>query len=54
MGMESSFEQVEKRSETLTERCFNGADNMIDALFLVHASRVNLARAQGRLEQLRN
>lgn len=29
-------------------------DNMIDALFRVHASRVNLARAQGRLEQLRN
>ncbi len=28
-------------------------DNMIDALFRVHASRVNLARAQGRVEQLR-
>ena len=29
-------------------------DNMIDALFRVHASRVNLARAQGQVEQLRN
>jgi len=29
-------------------------DNMIDALFRVHASRVNLARAQGRVDQLRN
>jgi outer membrane protein TolC len=28
-------------------------DNMIDALFRVHASRVNLARAQGQMEQLR-
>ncbi len=28
-------------------------DNMIDALFRVHASRVNLARAQGQVEQLR-
>jgi outer membrane protein len=28
-------------------------DNMIDALFRVNASRVNLARAQGRLEELR-
>jgi len=29
-------------------------DNMIDALFRVNASRVNLARAQGQMEQLRN
>jgi outer membrane protein TolC len=29
-------------------------DNMIDALFRVSASRVNLARAQGQVEQLRN
>jgi outer membrane protein len=29
-------------------------DNMIDALFRVHASRVNLARAQGRVEDLRH
>lgn len=29
-------------------------DNMIDALFRVNASRVNLARAQGRVDQLRN
>lgn len=29
-------------------------DNMIDALFRVNASRVNLARAQGKVEQLRN
>jgi outer membrane protein len=28
-------------------------DNMIDALFRLNASRVNLARAQGRLEELR-
>lgn len=28
-------------------------DNMIDALFRVHASRVNLARAQGRVNDLR-
>ncbi|MBH0178415.1 MAG: TolC family protein [Nitrospira sp.] len=28
-------------------------DNMIDALFRVNASRVNLARAQGQVEQLR-
>ena len=28
-------------------------DNMIDALFRVNASRVNLARAQGRLQELR-
>jgi len=28
-------------------------DNMIDALFRVHASRVNLARAQGRVRELR-
>lgn len=28
-------------------------DNIIDALFRVNASRVNLARAQGRLEELR-
>jgi len=28
-------------------------DNMIDAMFRLHASRVNLARAQGRLEELR-
>ena len=28
-------------------------DNMIDALFRVNASRVNLARAQGRMEELR-
>ena len=28
-------------------------DNMIDALFRVNASRVNLARAQGRIEELR-
>lgn len=28
-------------------------DNMIDALFRVHASRVNLARSQGQVEQLR-
>lgn len=28
-------------------------DNMIDALFRVHASRVNLARAQGRMNELR-
>jgi outer membrane protein TolC len=27
-------------------------DNMIDALFRVNASRVNLARAQGRLDQV--
>jgi hypothetical protein len=36
----------------LTERCFQGADNATYGLFRVHASRVNLARAQGRLEQL--
>lgn len=29
-------------------------DNMIDALFRVSASRVNLARAQGQVEQLKN
>lgn len=29
-------------------------DNMIDALFRVHASRVNLARAKGQIEELRN
>lgn len=29
-------------------------DNMIDALFRVNASRVNLARAKGQVEQLRN
>ncbi len=29
-------------------------DNMIDALFRVNASRVNLARAQGQADQLRN
>ncbi|MDH5640349.1 MAG: TolC family protein, partial [Nitrospira sp.] len=29
-------------------------DNMIDALFRVNASRVNLARAQGQVNQLRN
>lgn len=29
-------------------------DNMVDALFRVHASRVNLARAQGQIEQLSN
>jgi outer membrane protein TolC len=29
-------------------------DNMIDALFRVNASRVNLARAQGKVEELRN
>ena len=28
-------------------------DNMVDALFRVNASRVNLARAQGRMEELR-
>lgn len=28
-------------------------DNMIDALFRVHASRVNLARAQGRVQEVR-
>lgn len=28
-------------------------DNMIDALFRVHASRVNLARAQGKVNELR-
>ena len=27
-------------------------DNMIDALFRVNASRVNLARAQGRMEDM--
>jgi hypothetical protein len=29
-------------------------DNMIDALFRVNASRVNLARARGQVDQLRN
>ncbi|MCS6897623.1 MAG: TolC family protein, partial [Nitrospira sp.] len=29
-------------------------DNMIDALFRVNASRVNLARAQGQVDQIRN
>ena len=29
-------------------------DNMIDALFRVNVSRVNLARAKGQVEQLRN
>jgi hypothetical protein len=28
-------------------------DNMIDALFRVSASRVNLARAQGQVESLK-